>query len=132
MEKNLEKIYDVIKRKPSKGIELEEVTQIPKTTLYRSLKTLLDDGMIKNDNGVYYQVIPTPTIKELYDIMYVLHQQKLMDNRYRKLKPEGKTDDILISFINNPNYLKGRIQDYNQESLMNNILKSLMMLKQSL
>ena len=131
MEKNLEKIYDVIKRKPSKGIELEEVTQIPKTTLYRSLKTLLDDGMIKNDNGVYYQVIPTPTIKELYDIMYVLHQQKLMDNRYRKLKPEGKTDDILISFINNPNYLKGRIQDYNQESLMNNILKSLMMLKQS-
>lgn len=130
MEKNLEKIYDAIKRKPSKGIELEEVTQIPKTTLYRSLKTLLDDGMIKNENGVYYQVIPTPSIKELYDIMYVLHQQKLMDNRYRKLKPEGKTDDILISFINNPNYLKGRIQDYNQESLMSNILKSLMMVKQ--
>jgi hypothetical protein len=133
MEKtNLETVFDMIKVQPRKSSELEELTKIPKTTLFRSLKTLLDDGLIKNDGGVYKIIIPTPSIKDLYDLMFILHQQKGMDSKYRKLKPEMKCDDLLISFINNPNLLKGRIEDYDFESLTNNITKAIHMVKQSI
>jgi DNA-binding HxlR family transcriptional regulator len=133
MEKtNLQVVFEIIKSKPMKSNELEESTSISKSTLFRCLKSLLDDGLIKNDNGVYKIIIPTPSIKDIYDVLYVLHQQKLMDNKYRKLKTNGKTDELLISYINNPTLLKGNIEDYNFNSLLDNITKASQMLKHSI
>lgn len=133
MEKtNLQVVFEIIKSKPMKSNELEESTSISKSTLFRCLKSLLDDGLIKNDNGVYKIIIPTPSIKDIYDVLYVLHQQKLMDNKYRKLKTDGKTDELLISYINNPTLLKGNIEDYNFNSLLDNITKASQMLKHSI
>jgi transcription initiation factor IIE alpha subunit len=133
MEKtNLQIVFETIKSKPMKSTELEESTSISKATLFRTLKNLLDDGLIKNDNGIYKIIIQTPSIKDIYDAMYILHQQKCMDFKYRKLKTDSKTDELLISYINNPNSLKGKIEDYNFESLLDNVTKASQMLKHSI
>ena len=133
MEKtNLQIVFETIKSKPMKSTELEESTSISKATLFRTLKNLLDDGLIKNDNGIYKIIIQTPSIKDIYDAMYILHQQKCMDYKYRKLKTDSKTDELLISYINNPNSLKGKIEDYNFESLLDNVTKASQMLKHSI
>jgi transcription initiation factor IIE alpha subunit len=133
MEKtNLQIVFETIKSKPMKSTELEESTSISKSTLFRCLKSLLDDGLIKNDDGIYKIIIPTPSIKDIYDSMYILHQQKFMDYKYRKLKTDSKTDELLISYINNPNSLKGKIEDYNFESLLDNVTKASQMLKHSI
>ena len=133
MEKtNSQIILEQLTINPLRSGEIEEITLIPRSTLSRTLKTLVDDGIIRNDNGLYKRITPTPSVKDIFDTMELYHQQKLMDNKYRKLKPEGRVDVILTWFIDNPITIKGRVDDYNFNQLETNIYKAISMLKYSI
>ena len=125
-------IVEKLTNNPLRSGEIEEITSIPRSTLSRTIKTLLEDGIIRNDNGLYKRVIPTPLVKDIFDAMELHHQQRLMDHKYRKMKPEMKLDNILLWFIDNPNTLKGKIEDYNYDELETNIYKAITMLKYSI
>jgi DNA-binding HxlR family transcriptional regulator len=133
MEKtNTQIILEQLTINPLRTGDIEELTSIPRSTLSRTLKTLVDDGMIKNDKGLYKKITPTPSVKDIFDTMELFHQQKLMDNKYRKLKPESRLDAILVWFIENPLSLKGKVDDYDFNQLETNIYKAISMLKYSI
>lgn len=133
MEKtNSQIILEQLTINPLRSGELEELTSIPRSTLSRTLKILIDDGIIKNDSGLYKRITPTPSVKDIFDTMELHHQQKLMDHKYRKMKPEIKLDTILVWFIDNPITIKGKIDDYNFNELETNIYKAITMLKYSI
>ena len=101
--------------------DLLETTQIPRATLTRHLKELLDEGKIYKSDGVYRKYRKTPTVGDIYDKMMTYHQQNLMDFKYRK-KPRDIQADLTLQWaIDTDMIIKGKISHYNQEELEENI-----------
>ena len=110
--------------------DLEEITDIPKTTLHRNLKSLVDNKMIKYEDTFYIKLKPVPNVAEIYDTMNTFHQQKLMDWKYRKLKKQEKIDYILNWYIDKG--IKHKISEYHEHTLETNILIAYNTLKNSI
>lgn len=133
MEKtNSEIVFELLLVQPLRSGEIEEQTSIARSTLSRTLKNLLDDKLIRNVNGLYKPVTPTPSIESITDKMMHYHQQKLMDYKYRRLDRDKQVDSITEWFIESPSNLKGKIDDYIFDELINNITKASLQIKMSL
>jgi len=102
--------------------KLMTMTNIPKTTLYRQLDKLVEQGDVINDGGVYRKLRNTPTVGELYDKMMTYHQQQLMDWKYRRRPKDTQSDLTLQWIIDSPTVLKGKLDEYNITNLENNLL----------
>lgn len=129
---NTEIIYDLLLVQPLRSGDLEKETSIPSTTLFRVLNTMISDKIIRKVDGLYCLITPTPSIEGMIDKMMMYHQQKLMDFKYRRLDRDKQIDLITEWFIENPNNLKGKIDDYIFEDLLENITKATTQLKYSI
>jgi len=129
---NTEIIYDLLLVQPLRSGDIEKETSIPSTTLFRILNTMISDKIIRKVDGLYSLITPTPSIEGMIDKMMMYHQQKLMDYKYRRLDRDKQIDLITEWFIDNPNNLKGKIDDYIFDDLLENITKATTQLKYSI
>jgi DNA-binding HxlR family transcriptional regulator len=129
---NTEIIYDLLLVQPLRSGDIEKETSIPNTTLFRVLNTMISDKIIRKVDGLYSLITPTPSIEGMIDKMMMYHQQKLMDYKYRRLDRDKQIDLITEWFIDNPNNLKGKIDDYIFDDLLENITKATTQLKYSI
>jgi DNA-binding HxlR family transcriptional regulator len=133
MEKtNNEIVFELLSVQPLRSGEIEERSSIPKTTLFRILNNLVDNKIIRKVDGLYQTITPTPSIESINDKMMHYHQQKLMDYKYRRMDRDKQLDIITDWFIESPSNLKGKIDDYIFDELVNNITKASLQLKSSL
>jgi len=111
-------IYEHLLNQSLSSSELENETSIPKTTLFRALNIMISDKIIRKTNGKYSVIIPTPSIQSIIDKMLVYHQQKLMNYKYRRFDRDKQVDIITEWYIDN---IKGKIEDYDFENLLDHI-----------
>jgi DNA-binding HxlR family transcriptional regulator len=125
MEKtNTQIIYELLSVQPLRSSELETQTTISKATLFRVLSAMVNEKIIRKVDGKYCVITPTPSVETILDKMVIYHQQKLMDYKYRRLNPEKQIDIITEWFIDSPTNLKGKVDDYIYDDLLNNITKA--------
>ena len=118
--KKVNNITKTLETGPKTLSQLIELTEVPRTTLLRVLTDLESNGLVIKDGSSYKLSRPVPSRAEIASDMAVIHQQKLMDKNYRKLSNEKKMDEVLVWYIDNQ--LKGRVDDYHYETLVNETL----------
>ena len=100
--------------------ELMKDTSIPKVSLYRQLNKLIEDKQIIKDDKMYRKLREVPSVGSILDSLTLYHQQKLMDYKYRRRTKEQQQDECLVWLINGT-FIKGKIEEYNEELLEQNI-----------
>jgi DNA-binding MarR family transcriptional regulator len=109
--------------------ELLEKTKTSRTTLSRNLKQMVEEGLIIKDGTTYKKLRETPSAGSIYDSMCLYHRQKLQDFQYRRKPRVTQLDITLQWYIESPNTIKGKMEEYNEEQLLNNIHNAYKMLK---
>ena len=102
--------------------KLMEITNTPKTTLYRQLDKLVEQEKVLNNDGVYRKLRSTPSVGQFYDKMMEYHQQRLMDWQYRRKTKSIQADLTLQWIIDTPTIIKGKLDQYDEISLEKNLL----------
>jgi hypothetical protein len=101
--------------------EMLELSEIPKSTLYRSISTLVDEGTISKVGDKYRIAKHPPSPREIADDMEIIFQQKMMDKSYRRRDIYSKADQVIDWYMEFQ--LKGKIDDYSFDKLLDNIHK---------
>ena len=125
MEKtNTEIVFDLLKNQSLRSGEIQEKTSISRSSLSIILNNLVEEKLIRKVDTMYSIIRTCPQIDDLYDLMVMYHQQRLMDFKYRKLKSFQKYIMVTEWAVNSSNVLKHKVSDYDENLLLNNLHKA--------
>jgi DNA-binding transcriptional regulator GbsR (MarR family) len=125
MEKtNTEIVFDLLKNQSLRSGEIQEKTSISRSSLSIILNNLVEEKLIRKVDTMYSIIRTCPQIDDLYDLMVMYHQQRLMDFKYRKLKSFQKYIMVTEWAVNSSNVLKHKVSDYDEDLLLNNLHKA--------
>ena len=122
---NIYTMDELLEHIPFEGItpkDLEEKTTNSRRTIFRHLEKLIEEGKIYKYEGLYKKYRETPTVGDIYDKMMTYHQQNLMNYKYRRQVRDAQADLTLQWVMDTEMVIKGKIVEYNQQELEDNLV----------